>query len=178
MFPSMVIRYNMGWYEMILIDVPLFFAATFSFCNFYMVCQREFTPTGVARLKYVPFLMSVGIGLSVNNTRAVFEALFNKHSEFTRTPKYHIEGDGDEWVGKKYRQSVAVQPLIELALGLVLHRDGLLRARQRDLRARCRSSCSSRSASCTPGCCRSSSSTPDRGGRRSKSEAEVRSQGS
>jgi cellulose synthase/poly-beta-1,6-N-acetylglucosamine synthase-like glycosyltransferase len=33
-FPSMVIRYNMGWYEMLLIDVPLFFAATFSFCNF------------------------------------------------------------------------------------------------------------------------------------------------
>jgi hypothetical protein len=31
----------MGWYEMLLIDVPLFFAATFSFCNFYLVCQRE-----------------------------------------------------------------------------------------------------------------------------------------
>ena len=118
MFPSMVIRYNMGWYEMILIDVPLFFAATFSFCNFYMVCQREIHTDWVARLKYVPFLMSVGIGLSINNTRAVFEALFNKKSEFTRTPKYRIEGDGDEWVGKKYRQSVAVQPLIELALGL------------------------------------------------------------
>ena len=41
MFPAMVIRYNMGWYEMMLIDVPLFFAATFSVCNFYMVCQRE-----------------------------------------------------------------------------------------------------------------------------------------
>jgi cellulose synthase/poly-beta-1,6-N-acetylglucosamine synthase-like glycosyltransferase len=118
MFPSMVIRYNMGWYEMILIDVPLFFAATFSFCNFYMVCQRELHKDWVSRLKYVPFLMSVGIGLSVNNTRAVFEALLNKKSEFTRTPKYHIEGDGDEWVGKKYRQSVAVQPLVELALGL------------------------------------------------------------
>ncbi len=26
--------------------------------------------------------------------------------------------DSDEWVGKKYRQSVGVQPLIELALGL------------------------------------------------------------
>src|SRR5579872_3749489 len=72
----------------------------------------------MARIKYVPFLMSVGIGLAVNNTRAVVEALFNKQSEFTRTPKYHIEGDTDEWVGKKYRQSVAVQPLIELALGL------------------------------------------------------------
>src|SRR5262249_3506681 len=55
---------------------------------------------------------------SVNNTRAVFEALFNRQSEFTRTPKYRIEGDTDEWVGKRYRQSVAVQPLVELALGL------------------------------------------------------------
>ena len=118
MFPSMVIRYNMGWYEMLLIDVPLFFAATFSVCNFYMVCQREIYKDWKTRLKYLPFLMSIGIGLSINNTRAVFEALFNKQSEFARTPKYRIEVDADEWVGKKYRQSVAIQPLIELALGL------------------------------------------------------------
>ena len=118
MFPAMVIRYNMGWYEMLLIDVPLFFAATFSFCNFYVVCQREIHPDWRTRVKYVPFLMSVGIGLSINNTRAVVEALLHKDSEFARTPKYRIEGDGDEWVGKKYRQSVAVQPLVELLLGL------------------------------------------------------------
>src|SRR3954466_5103037 len=118
MAPSMVIRYNMGWYEMMLIDVPLFFAAPFSVCIFYMVCQREIHRDWRARIKYLPFLMSIGIGLCINNTRAVFEALFNKQSEFTRTPKYHIEGAADEWVGKKYRQSVAVQPLIELALGL------------------------------------------------------------
>jgi cellulose synthase/poly-beta-1,6-N-acetylglucosamine synthase-like glycosyltransferase len=118
MFPSMVIRYNMGWYEMMLIDVPLFFAATFSVCNFYMMCQREIHRDWRGRIKYLPFLMSIGIGLCINNTRAVFEALFNKQSEFARTPKYRIEGDADEWVGKRYRQSVAVQPLIELALGL------------------------------------------------------------
>jgi cellulose synthase/poly-beta-1,6-N-acetylglucosamine synthase-like glycosyltransferase len=118
MFPAMVIRYNMGWYEMLLIDVPLFFAATFSVCNFYMVCQREIHRDWHTRIKYLPFLMSIGIGLSINNTRAVFEALLNKQSEFTRTPKYRIEGEADEWVGKKYRQSVAVQPLVELVLGL------------------------------------------------------------
>jgi cellulose synthase/poly-beta-1,6-N-acetylglucosamine synthase-like glycosyltransferase len=118
MFPAMVIRYNMGWYEMLLIDVPLFFAATFSVCNFYMVCQREIYRDWRARIKYLPFLMSIGIGLSINNTRAVFEALFNRQSEFMRTPKYRIEGEADEWVSKKYRQSVAVQPLVELALGL------------------------------------------------------------
>jgi hypothetical protein len=83
-----------------------------------MVCQREIHRDWIARIKYLPFLMSIGIGLSINNTRAVFEVLFNKASEFTRTPKYRIERDGDDWVGKKYRQSVAVQPLIELALGL------------------------------------------------------------
>src|SRR5215813_10552720 len=93
MAPSMVIRYNMGWYEMLLIDVPLFFAATFSFCNFYAVCQREIYPDWRTRLKYVPFLMSVGIGLSINNARAVVEALFRKPSEFARTPKYRIEAN-------------------------------------------------------------------------------------
>jgi cellulose synthase/poly-beta-1,6-N-acetylglucosamine synthase-like glycosyltransferase len=118
MFPAMVIRYNMGWYEMLLIDVPLFFAATFSVCNFYMVCQREIHRDWRTRIKYLPFLMSIGIGLSINNTRAVFEALLNRQSDFNRTPKYRIEGDADEWFSKKYRQSVAVQPLIELALGL------------------------------------------------------------
>jgi cellulose synthase/poly-beta-1,6-N-acetylglucosamine synthase-like glycosyltransferase len=118
MAPSMIIRYNMGWYEMLLIDVPLFFAATASVANFYMVCQRELHKDWTTRLKYLPFLMSIGIGLAVNNTRAVFEALFNRQSEFARTPKYRIEGQGDEWIGKKYRQSFVVQPMIELALGL------------------------------------------------------------
>jgi cellulose synthase/poly-beta-1,6-N-acetylglucosamine synthase-like glycosyltransferase len=119
MAPSMVIRYNMGWYEMLLIDVPLFFAATASVANFYMVCQRELHKDDwTTRLKYLPFLMSIGIGLTVNNTRAVLEALFNKQSEFARTPKYRIEGSEDEWIGKKYRQNFTVQPMIELALGL------------------------------------------------------------
>ena len=116
--PSMAIRYSMGWYEMLLIDAPLFFAATASVANFYMVCQRELHTDWVTRLKYLPFLMSVGIGLTVNNTRAVFEALFNHQSEFSRTPKYRIEGRADEWIGKKYRQSFVVQPMIELGLGL------------------------------------------------------------
>jgi cellulose synthase/poly-beta-1,6-N-acetylglucosamine synthase-like glycosyltransferase len=118
MAPSMVIRYNMGWYEMLLIDIPLFFAATASVANFYMVCQRELHKDWITRAKYLPFLMSIGIGLAVNNTRAVFEALFKKQSEFARTPKYRVETQSDEWMGKKYRQSFVVQPAIELTLGL------------------------------------------------------------
>ncbi len=119
MAPSMIIRYNMGWYEMLLIDIPLFFAATASVGNFYMVCQRELYPrTWTERLRYLPLLMSIGIGLAVNNTKAVLEALFDKPSDFMRTPKYGIERKSDDWTGKKYHQVVAVQPLIELALGI------------------------------------------------------------
>jgi cellulose synthase/poly-beta-1,6-N-acetylglucosamine synthase-like glycosyltransferase len=118
MFPAMVVRYSMGWSEMILIDVPLFLAATASVGNFYMVSQRELYSDWRQRLKYLPFLMSIGIGLCVNNTRAVLEALFRKESEFERTPKYGIERTGDEWAGKKYHQSVGIQPLVEVALGL------------------------------------------------------------
>jgi cellulose synthase/poly-beta-1,6-N-acetylglucosamine synthase-like glycosyltransferase len=119
MFPAMVIRYNMGWSEMLLIDVPMFFAATASVANFYVVCQRELYPGDwIARLKYLPLLMSIGIGLAINNTRAVFEAITNTQTEFARTPKYRIEDSSDEWIGKRYRQANIIQPIIELSLGL------------------------------------------------------------
>ena len=108
-----------GMVEMLLIDVPLFFAATASVANFYMVCQREVHPEDwVARLQYLPILMSIGIGLAINNTRAVFEAMAGKQTEFARTPKYRIEDSSDEWIGKRYRQANIVQPIIELVLGL------------------------------------------------------------
>ncbi|HSC27731.1 MAG TPA: cellulose synthase family protein [Vicinamibacterales bacterium] len=118
MFPAMWVRYDTGRVEMLLIDIPLFFAATVSVGNFYVVSQRELYADWRQRLKYLPFLMSIGIGLCVNNSRAVLEAVFGRRSEFTRTPKYGIEQVGDEWVGKKYHLSVGVQPVVELALGL------------------------------------------------------------
>ena len=120
MAPSMVIRYNMGWCEMLLIDIPLFFAATASVANFYMVCQRELYPqTWTERLRYLPFLMSIGIGLAVNNTKAVFEALFHKPSEFVRTPKYARRRRQRRVEPARNTASRSpVQPMIEVALGL------------------------------------------------------------
>src|SRR5262249_38315782 len=41
MLPSMVYRHDMGSAEMLLIDVPLFMAATLSVFNFYAISQRE-----------------------------------------------------------------------------------------------------------------------------------------
>src|SRR5258708_38679871 len=107
----------MGGSEMVLIDRPLVFGATFSFCNFYTVWQREIHSDWRSRIKYVLFLMAVGIGLSINNTRAVFEALFRMESEVARTPKYPSEGDADERGSTEYRQTVRLQPTAQLLLG-------------------------------------------------------------
>jgi hypothetical protein len=85
---------------------------------FYLVSQRELYSNWRARLKYLPFLMSVGIGLSVSNSKAVMEALFGIQSSFKRTPKYHIESRQDRWVTKIYQRRTGVMPLLELLLGL------------------------------------------------------------
>jgi cellulose synthase/poly-beta-1,6-N-acetylglucosamine synthase-like glycosyltransferase len=119
MFPAMVIRYNMGWYEMLLVDVPLFLGATASVCSFYLVSQREiFGKDWKARIKYLPAVLAVGIGLSVNNAKAVLEALVGHESEFTRTPKYRVEATGDDWKRKHYSGGQSLVPFVELGLGV------------------------------------------------------------
>jgi hypothetical protein len=119
MFPAMVIRYDMGLYEMMLVDVPLFLGATMSVCSFYLVSQREIFGSGwLARARYLPAVLSVGIGLSVNNAKAVLEALLGVASDFARTPKYRVEGAGDDWRQKRYRGTLSFVPFAELLLGL------------------------------------------------------------
>jgi cellulose synthase/poly-beta-1,6-N-acetylglucosamine synthase-like glycosyltransferase len=119
MFPAMVIRYNMGWYEMLVVDVPLFMGATMSVSSFYIASQKEvFGATWRSRLKYLPAVLAVGIGLSVSNAKGVLEALLGIDSEFTRTPKYGVEMCSDEWRQKRYRGNVTLVPYIELLLGV------------------------------------------------------------
>ena len=65
---------------MLYIDLPLFMASTFSISSFYLVSQKELFPGKWYRaLLYLPFLMALGIGLTITNTRAVLEALRGKH---------------------------------------------------------------------------------------------------
>jgi len=117
-FPSMLVRFNMGWHEMLLFDVPLFLAATMSVTSFYVVSQREIYSDWKSRLKVLPMLLSVGIGMSLNNAMAVMEALLGKQTEFVRTPKYRIESSADEWHLKRYRGRKSWLPYLELILGL------------------------------------------------------------
>jgi cellulose synthase/poly-beta-1,6-N-acetylglucosamine synthase-like glycosyltransferase len=125
LLPNLAVRTKHGIREVLLIDLPLFFGTTLSIASFYLASQREIrrlaNPTGPAGipwavLKRLPLVMSVGIGLCVNQTRAVVEALLGRDSEFVRTPKHGIRGRLESWTGKKYRAARSVTPFIEVAM--------------------------------------------------------------
>jgi cellulose synthase/poly-beta-1,6-N-acetylglucosamine synthase-like glycosyltransferase len=118
LLPAMVIRFYQGWFQMLYIDLPLFLASTFSISSFYLVSQKELFPKRwVKSLLYLPLLMSLGIGLTITNTRAVLEALVGKQTSFVRTPKYRVESKKDKIGAKKYRKRLGWVPWIELLIG-------------------------------------------------------------
>ena len=117
-YPSMVARINIGWFKMLVTDVPFLLFATVGISFFYICSQREAYKDWKSRIIYLPMLMSLGIGLSVNNSKAVLGALFNKKTEFKRTPKYNIEQKKDRWLGKKYRGEINLLVFMELLLGI------------------------------------------------------------
>jgi Glycosyltransferases, probably involved in cell wall biogenesis len=119
LLPAMIIRFYQGWFQMLVIDLPLFLASTFSISSFYLVSQKELFPRNWPKtFLYLPFLMALGIGLTVTNTRAVMEALFGIQSAFKRTPKYRVQAKGERSVAaKKYRKRLGIVPWIELLIG-------------------------------------------------------------
>ena len=118
LLPAMVIRFYQGWFQMLYIDVPLFLASTFSISSFYLVSQRELFPkTWPRALLYLPFLMALGIGLTVTNTIAVIEALAGRQTAFARTPKYKVESKKDKFRAAKYRKRLGWVPWIEILIG-------------------------------------------------------------
>ncbi|MGA2206093.1 MAG: cellulose synthase family protein [Terracidiphilus sp.] len=119
LIPAMICRFYQGWFQMLLIDFPLFTASTFSIAVFYVMSEREIFPkTWKKTFYYLPFLMALGIGLTVTNTKAVMEALLGIKSAFVRTPKYRVAKKGEKSQAAKYRKRLKLTPWIELVLGL------------------------------------------------------------
>ena len=76
-----------GWIKLV-IHIPIFIFASGSVVLFYLMSQKALRPTTWWKeVIYLPFLLALGIGMSINNAKAVLEAVFNKQSGFGRTPK-------------------------------------------------------------------------------------------
>ncbi len=101
-FPAMVLRRGEEVWKLLAFDLPLFLAATVSVIVFYLVSQRAAGLTWGRCLMQVPMLMGLGIGLAINNSRAVLAGLWRDGGVFHRTPKFRIEGTTGGWTGKSY----------------------------------------------------------------------------
>ncbi len=108
-----------GWLRTFLIDVPIFLTASLSVAVFYICAQRELHPrTWMKEILLLPCLLALGVGLSLNNARAVLEAVFNHQSDFARTPKYGIERKSQPWRDCKYMPLKSLLPVAEIGFAL------------------------------------------------------------
>ena len=118
MLPVMVVRFYMGWLQMLLIDMPLIIASFWSLSAFYVMSQRELFPNKWKRAVFLlPFLMATGVALTVSNTRAVLEALFRVQTGFVRTPKFAGGGQTSKARSEAYRRRSGWLPYVEIGFG-------------------------------------------------------------
>lgn len=115
--PVLIVRYNQGFFHLLLFDLPILLFSTISVLTFYGSAQRYLYPeTWTKRMKYLPLVMAMGIGLTFSNARAVLEAVFGIKSSFVRTPKYKVESNKDGWFAQamKYRRKSGWIPIFEV----------------------------------------------------------------
>ncbi len=116
MFPAMYLRRDADPRMLLLLDLPIFLGATGAIVLFYAVSQMVGGADARRNLGTIPSMMGMGIGLAVNNTRAVFSGLLRDGGEFQRTPKYRIETRTDPWLGKRYHACRTNTAIVEAVL--------------------------------------------------------------
>jgi len=124
MLPVMIVRFYMGWFEMLIIDVPLIAASFWSISAFYVVAQRQLYPNNWKRsFLFLPALMAAGVALTLINTRAVIEALIGYQTGFARTAKYGTTQKAGApkatIASAAYRRRSGWLPYLELAMGTI-----------------------------------------------------------
>jgi len=117
--PAVWFRRGIDARELALVDLPLIATSLVSIAVFYLVSQWEAYGNWRDAVRYLPVLMALGIGISINNARAVVAGLLGRETEFRRTPKYALAAEGAAMLAtRKYRARRGLDSWIELALGL------------------------------------------------------------
>ncbi|MBL6982739.1 MAG: hypothetical protein ISR58_16315, partial [Anaerolineales bacterium] len=105
---------------------PLFTFAAIGPALMYWVAMGNEGKSRWERAVNLSMLVVMGMGLSLNNTRAVVEALVGKQSSFLRTPKFNIRGRKNTLRKSEYTLPIDpnawIETLIALyALGLFIY---------------------------------------------------------
>ena len=81
---------------------------------YLLVIHKMYKENWKTHAKALPYLLVYSIGMSVNNTVAVFDGAVGKKNEFLRTPKYGIIKNDDDWRDKAYNLPFTKTTLLEL----------------------------------------------------------------
>ncbi len=99
--PIVLIK-NTGQYDTYFTFMSVFVLAFIASFLFYLYSQKDVYEDWRKRIILFPLFMAGSMGFAINNTKAIFQAVINKKTEFVRTPKYLIVDKNDSWVDKKY----------------------------------------------------------------------------
>ncbi|GAB4288406.1 MAG: glycosyltransferase [Ignavibacteriaceae bacterium] len=110
---------NSGSHEVYFAVMSLFVLAFISSFLFYLYSQKDIRADWRKKIVLFPLFMAGSMGFAVNNSRAVIEGLLNRKSEFVRTPKFRVVGNGDSWIGKSYTsRKIGLSVFVELILAV------------------------------------------------------------
>ncbi len=118
--PSMFMADSLAGFFKWLKPVPLFLLTVFPFALFYIAGQAEHVRGWIRKIVYVPIMIALGLGLILNNAKAVLEALFGYKTAFPRTPKYNLtdRATAERWRKSDYKVSRGVMSFVEIGAGL------------------------------------------------------------
>lgn len=85
---------------------------------YILIIQSMYQKSWKSKASLLPALLVYNAGMSVNNTVAVFDAVFGKKNEFLRTPKYGIITKNDNWQNKAYNLPFTRTTLLEIFFGV------------------------------------------------------------
>ncbi len=112
---------NSGPHDVYFGIMSVFVLAFVSSFMFYLYSQKDIRTDWRKKIVLFPLFMAGSMGFAVNNTRAVFEGLMNRKSEFVRTPKFKVENGKDSWKGNKYlnkKNKIDMMVFVELIMAI------------------------------------------------------------
>ena len=116
--PATVVRGGAGHWAMLALDLPLFLLTTLPVMAFYVGAQRQVREDWRSTLADLPMVMCVGVGLGLNNARAVCAGLLGLRRDFTRTPKHRLIGRSGDWERTIHRSAAGrAWGAVEMLLG-------------------------------------------------------------
>ena len=114
--PSLVVLHEYPEHRHVFRVLTWLVVASFGHPFLYALSQRAISTRWRRQLLLIPIIVAGGMGIAVNNTRAIWEACRGRPSAFERTPKYRIVKRDGHWRDKRYRAPFSSLALLELAL--------------------------------------------------------------